>query len=380
MASPIFISKPPLGFSILAVLRGIQLALLGAYRSLQNPKLFLSSYYKQAWTAVKYSILLQCVLILPLLCIKVVFKFLSVLFGHSHDLDSIAHNLGYFQKNILNLAVFAITGIRFLKPDLDELFLTSLKFIDNVYVAKHPERSEHQYHDNLLEVSDKLNDLHYSKSTNWFTSVKDKYRNSGEFSSFLQRYFKNSLFNISIYFLCKVPKIGPIILGIISFQNFNEKVGTVAASIIFLVLQTLPKHYSVLFLTIYWGSRNMIHDLLLPYFIRIQLSKSEKEQWMKSREGLLFGFGFCYYFLIYQLPWVGILIYGFAESSIAYLVTKVTDPPPSQKNQLINWNMSQLVWDKHKESLVLGGDFVDLDEGFVPIPGSFILDVRDKQM
>lgn len=379
MPSPIFISKPPPGFSILAILRGIQLALLGAYRSLQNPKLFQSSYYKQAWTAVKYSVLLQFILLLPLLSLKVFFKFLSLLFTHDRDLDNIVGNLGYFQKNVLNLGVFVISGVRFLGPDLDQLFLTSLKFIDNVYITKHPDRTDHQYHDNLLAMSARTNDFQYTKSSNWFTSVKSMYKNSGEFSSFLQRYAKSCAFNICIFFLCRVPKIGPIILGLISFQNFNDKVGTVAASVIFIILQTLPKHYSVLFLTIYWGSRNMIHDLLLPYFVRIHVSKTEKEQWMKSREELLFGFGLCYYFLIYQFPWIGILIYGFAESSIAYLVTKVTDPPPSQRNQLINWNLSQLVWDKEKESSVLHGTFVDVDEGFAPIPGSFIVDVREKQ-
>lgn len=378
MASPIFISNPPPGFSVVAIIRGIQLALLGAYRSLQNPKLFKSLYYQQALQSIKFSIIIQCILWTPIISIKLFFKFVSLFIRHSQNIDSIISSLEYFQSNILNIGIFIISAIRFFKPELDDLFLTSLKFIDDVYVSKHPEKIDHQYHDNLISISLKLTDLDYdikkTSQQSWLASIKSKYSKSGDFTAFLQRYANNVIFNIFIYFLCKIPKIGTIVLGLISFQNFNDKVGTIPASVIFFLLQILPKRHSILFLTIYWGSRNMIHDLLLPYFIRIQFTKLEKDQWMKSREGLLFGFGLCYYYLIYQFPWVGILIYGFAESSIAYLITKVSDPPPSHISQLINWNSSQLVWDKETEKNVLTGKFNN-DEGYASIPGSFIIDV-----
>lgn len=375
MASPIFILNPPPGFSVLAIVRGIQLALLGAYRSLQNPALFRSVYYQQALTAIKYSIILQCIVWVPVVALRIFFKLLSIVFRRNADLESLVHTIEYFQRNVLNVGVFVISAIRFFRPELDNLFLTSLQFIDGVYVQKHPDKAHHQYHPNLVELSTKLADVDPKpQATSWIASIRAKYAKSGEFSAFLQRYLNNVLFNILVYMLCRVPKIGPVILGLISFQNFNEKVGSIPAIVIFIFLQLVPKHYSMLFLSIYWGSRNMIHDLLLPYFIRLQFSKSEKEQWIKAREGLLFGFGLCYYFLIYQFPWVGILIYGFAESSIAYLITKVSDPPPNNAGKLINWISSQLVFEKEKEQSVLKGHF-SKDEGFTPIPGSFIVDL-----
>lgn len=378
MASPVFISKPPPGFSPIAIIRGIQLGLLGAYRSLQNPQLFQSVYYKQATSAIIYSVGLQLLLWTPIVALKMAFRVLSFLF---RDLSETSHvvvtNLSYFQHNILNLSIFVISALRFFKPELDELFLLSLQFVDQVYAKKHPDREPRGYHANLISCT-KVRDAHHIRAgkRSLFDSLRNKLSQSLDFTAFLNRYLRNCLFNIAVYSLCRVPKLGSVVVGVISFSNFNNVVGTVPAVAVFLILQLLPTTAKVLFLTIYWGSRSMIHDLLLPYFIRVQFTKIEKDQWIKSREGVLFGFGLCYFTLIYYLPWVGILIYGFAESSAAFLVTKVSDPPPEQVHQLIDWNATQLVWNKEKEHYILSGQFSEYDEGFNPIPGSFMLDPK----
>ena len=49
--------------------------------------------------------------------------------------------------------------------------------------------------------------------------------------------------------------------------------------------------------------------------------------WFHDREGLLFGFGIGFYIFL-KIPLLGVLIYGIAEASTAYLITKITDPPP----------------------------------------------------
>ncbi|KAI9872750.1 MAG: hypothetical protein M1830_001234, partial [Pleopsidium flavum] len=66
---------------------------------------------------------------------------------------------------------------------------------------------------------------------------------------------------------------------------------------------------------------------LEPYFARIRFTKEQKRLWFRDREGLLFGFGVGFYIFL-KIPLLGVLIYGIAEASTAYLVTKVTDPPP----------------------------------------------------
>lgn len=41
----------------------------------------------------------------------------------------------------------------------------------------------------------------------------------------------------------------------------------------------------------------------------------------------MFGFGIGFY-IFQRIPLLGVLIYGIAEASTAYLITKITDPPP----------------------------------------------------
>jgi hypothetical protein len=59
------------------------------------------------------------------------------------------------------------------------------------------------------------------------------------------------------------------------------------------------------------------------------------------------GFGVGFY-LILKVPWFGVLIYGIAEASTAYLITKITDPPPPP-SESAGFVETQVVWkNKHK--------------------------------
>lgn len=95
---------------------------------------------------------------------------------------------------------------------------------------------------------------------------------------------------------------------------------------------------------------------LEPYFSRIQFTKEQKKRWFHDREGLLFGFGIGFYIFL-RIPLLGVLIYGIAEASTAYLITKITDPPPKpaesagfaekeqtwkNKHQFLSLNLSNL--------------------------------------
>lgn len=375
MASPIFISNPPPGFSVIAILRGMQLALLGAYRSLQNPGLLQSVYYERVLGAIIISMIIQLSLWSPVICLRILTKIFSS-FAYLKFLESWAVALKDFQFNVLNISAFVVSLSQYFSRDLDDLFLASLGFIDSVYVSKHPDNSSHQYHDNLVALTDI--DLEQHSVQSFFDVVKSKYASSREFSLFLRKHLNNLISTIVLFVLIKIPFVGPVCLGLITFLSLNDKLGTVRSLTVFCLLISVPNQYSALFLNTYWGSRSMIRDLLLPYFSRVRFTKIEKEQWIKSREGLLFGFGCCFYLGIRQFPWIGLLIYGFAESAAAYLITKVSDPPPSQASQLIQWNPTQLVWNKAHEEKIIKGEFVN-DEGFASIPCSFILEKSHKQ-
>jgi len=101
----------------------------------------------------------------------------------------------------------------------------------------------------------------------------------------------------------------------------------------------------------YYASRSLVRELLVPYFSRLHFTPEQKRRWFQDREGLLFGFGVGFYLLI-RLPLFGVLIYGIAEASTAYLITKITDPPPPP-SQGTDFVESQVKWKGKKDFMEL---------------------------
>jgi hypothetical protein len=96
---------------------------------------------------------------------------------------------------------------------------------------------------------------------------------------------------------------------------------------------------------------------LEPYFSRIKFTKEEKRHWFHDREGLLFGFGVGFYVFL-RIPLLGVLIYGIAEASTAYLITKITDPPPTPAASK-GFAASQQQWRNKHEFLNLSLSNID---------------------
>ena len=81
--------------------------------------------------------------------------------------------------------------------------------------------------------------------------------------------------------------------------------------------------------------------------------------WFHDREGLLFGFGVGFYIFL-KIPLLGVLIYGIAEASTAYLITKITDPPPPPSPTASEkFAESQVRWTNKHEFLHLPLDNLD---------------------
>lgn len=99
-------------------------------------------------------------------------------------------------------------------------------------------------------------------------------------------------------------------------------------------------------------------EKLEPYFSRIQFNKEQKRRWFLDREGVLFGFAFGFYFIL-RTPLLGVLLYGVAEASTAYLLTKITDPPPPPAYSE-GFAESQVAWKNKHEFLKLPISSMDL--------------------
>lgn len=59
-----------------------------------------------------------------------------------------------------------------------------------------------------------------------------------------------------------------------------------------------------------------------------------------------------------KLPFIGVLMYGVAEASTAYLVTKITDPPPTPAESE-GFAESQVTWKNKHDFLQLSLDSID---------------------
>ena len=220
--------------------------------------------------------------------------------------------------------------------------MDSLKWVDVTYVQKHknenPDHLRNMYYPNMRQYPQK------DGSTGSSSAAEGV-------SMFLYRFARKGLISLAVFGASYIPYIGRFVLPAASFYTFSKTGGLGPAALIFGTGIFLPRRYLVIFLQSYFASRSLMRELLEPYFARIHFTKQEKKKWFHDREGILFGFGIGFYILL-RVPLLGVLIYGIAEASTAYLVTKVTDPPPPPA-QSRGFAASQQEWKNKHEFLNL---------------------------
>lgn len=217
--------------------------------------------------------------------------------------------------------------------------MDSLQWVDQTYYAKH--KSEDP---KTLRAT-------YFAELRMYSAHGDTSKHRAPMDAalaFLIRFGRRAGISLAIYALSYLPIVGRFVLPAASFYTFNNAVGPIPATIIFGSGIFLPRRYFIVFLQSYFSSRSLMRELvsfrtpkalysriseltfsqLEPYFSRIRFTKEQKRHWFHDREGVLFGFGVGFYIFL-KIPLLGVLIYGIAEASTAYLITKITDPPPS---------------------------------------------------
>lgn len=305
-----------------AILRGVQLTFVGAHRALQNPQLFTTTHYRQAAIAVCAGLAIRIILNIPIYAVKAFIFILSFIIDLDHETwdDTLVNGLDFIAKSVLQTPFFLMTIMSSITPTLDHLFMDSLQWVDQTYIRKHQS-----------EDPTSLRALYYPMlkmySTHGALEKKEK-------RSFLDgaiitaaKYGRRAGISLAIYALTFVPVIGRFVLPAASFYTFNKAVGPVPAGIVFACGFALPKRYMVTFLQTYFSSRSLMSRLLEPYFHRVRFTKEQKKIWFIDRSGVLFGFSVAFAIMI-KVPLLGVLIWGIAEASTAYLITKITEPPP----------------------------------------------------
>lgn len=305
-----------------AIIRGAQLTLVGANRALQNPDLFTTSHYRQAAVAVCAGLAIRIFLSIPIYAVKAFIWLLSIFVNLDHDMwdDKLVNGLDFISKQVLQIPFFLMTVMSSVTPTLDNLFMESIRWVDQTYVQKHksddPSQLRAMYYPTLKMYS-----------THGTLEKKQKRSFLDGVIIFASKHGKRAAISLAVYLLTFIPKIGPFVLPAASFYTFNKAVGPVPASVIFAGGFFLPKRYMVSFLQTYFSSRSLMSQLLQPYFNRIRFTRQQKEIWFIDRSGVLFGFSVAFGIMV-KIPLFGVLVYGIAEASTAYLITKITEPPP----------------------------------------------------
>ncbi|PQE20674.1 transmembrane protein [Rutstroemia sp. NJR-2017a BBW] len=331
-------------FDLNAIIRGAQLTVVGALRALRNPQLFTSEHYKQAALAVLAGVIIRLAIEIPILGIRVLLWVLSFIvdFGTTTFDNRLVEGIDLLQNHVLQVPFFLMSILSRVTPTLDNMFMMSLAFVDKTYYEKHEgeERStlRDEYYPNLRRYPKRDGTTHTTSTAENLTL-------------FFMRFAKKAGLSLAVFALSYVPIVGRFVLPAASFYTFNSVAGLGPAAIVFGTGIFLPRKYLVIFLQSYFSSRSLMRELLEPYFSRIKFTKEQKKNWFHDREGLLFGFGIGFYIFL-RIPLLGVLIYGIAEASTAYLITKVTDPPPPPA-EAEGFAASQQTWKNKHEFLNL---------------------------
>ncbi|KAK2747934.1 hypothetical protein FQN57_001525 [Myotisia sp. PD_48] len=330
----------PSKFEPNAILRGAQLTFVGAHRALMNPELFKSEHYRQAALAVCAGIAIHFIVSIPIITVKTFIWTLSWVTDQKSLAwaDRLVATLDFISDYVLQLPFLMMTLMRYITPTLDNMFMESLRWVDSTYIQKHqsedPSTLRAMYYHNLRMYSIK-------PGSNGWRDI------TTSFKIFAKRYGKKTGIAIAVYILSLLPLVGRFVLPCASFYAFNKAVGPTAAIAVFGSGLILPKKALVMFLQSYFSSRSLMRELLEPYFCRVPFTSAQKRRWFVDREGVLFGFAVGFYALL-RIPLLGVLLYGVAEASTAYLITKITDPPPPPAYSE-GFAESQISWkSKHK--------------------------------
>ena len=290
-----------------------------AHRALQNPKLFTSDQYRQAAIAVCAGIAIRIIINIPIYTVKALLFILSLLMDLDHETwdDKLVNGLDFLANSVLQVPFFLMMVMSSITPTLDHMFMDSLQWVDQTYIQKHKS-----------EDPTTLRAMYYPMLRMYSTHGElEKKRNRSPLDGvllFATRYGRRAAISLTVYALTFLPVVGRFVLPVASFYTFNKAVGPVPASIVFASGLVVPKRYMVSFLQTYFSSRSLMRQLLQPYFDRVRFTRQQKKIWFIDRSGVLFGFSVAFAIMV-KVPLLGVLIYGIAEASTAYLITKITE-------------------------------------------------------
>ncbi|CAO3595331.1 unnamed protein product [Absidia cylindrospora] len=144
--------------------------------------------------------------------------------------------------------------------------------------------------------------------------------------SYMQRTWTKMLFGLAIFLLSFLPTVGQFVIpaagAYATFRSLGNSQGVGGFLLVGFCFFLLPRSATMRLVRALVGMRTLVRELLEPYFVRMNMSHSEKKRWFDGRKGILFGFSLIAYMLI-RVPYLGFVGYGVAQAAAAYMLTTV---------------------------------------------------------
>lgn len=334
-----------------AILRGAQLGFIGMRKALENGPTLSQHHFRHFWMLAGATVAVwfatQILITVPLKIFELFVWLFSWIFWYNPSSidESINRQIQWFERWILALPFLGLLFLRYVYPKpLDDIFIQSMQFVDQTYVQKHSAQGERE-----LRPS-------YSASLNKYPYHSSRVTNM---HNFFRRYYKRLRLFIPVYLASSLPVVGPLALPMAGFYTLLKNLGLPAALVFSVIITAVPplKPLATLFLESFFSSRTLTRELLEPYFARVKFTPKQRALWFKERESVLFGFGLVFYWLL-RLPFLGVLFFGVAQASAAFLIQKVSDippEPPTTKTAIEAYAQSQIAWKNKKHFLILEG-------------------------
>lgn len=340
MASPIFRSHS--NTNLLSLIKGIQLAILGAYRLLQNQLIFENA---NLFKFVLKSIILSAVL----QAIKNGVEFIVLYIALFIKWWKPAFKLEGFQEitELFNIEVFLLLVIYMYYIDIfDDTFRQGVKYVD--YINN---KREEMYYNGLSRKID------YNKHYNFITNKLINIANNNLILFLVSKFVKlDKLVIIAIIWNQTIDKIG---------FNFGLLISSI--NLFFLNSSTIIKYYNYL-QVIELLLVNLLHYHYLQHLsFSTSSAKTQISKWIETRYGILIGFQICYFLLLWKFKYLTVLILLIETISLAFLITELTDPIPPKQNEI--WLIQQIYYNK-----INLRNFKVSNNGFKPVPFSYLMD------
>lgn len=244
---------------------------------------------------------------------------------------------------IVNPNVFIMSLYGFWRDDLDCLFLAGARYSD--------EYNKTDYYRPLVSLPE-------------YNKIADPPHNSGwplfsfRYQQLLKRYLLLYAVSAVAHFSSIYPsKLSTAILGWICFQSLTCKLGPFASFFLMAALNVVPHYYIAQTSIMICASTLLSHDLLLPFFNRVNFSPYEKQQWLNSRGGALLGFGIVIYYLVNAFPLLAVVTFALAQMAMGHFITKLSENIPRTTSKLLQWTPTQAVWSQ--QSAFAQGKFME---------------------